>query len=179
MKHQPKTLLSNFGQIKTEKFSAVFSEYQADHKQTWHSHDEFVLAMTLKGNVREEVKTNDKLIEPFEVGVKSPEVRHRDYFCPKGVRVIRISVSPEFVAELKDHSLINEDWYWIKGSNAVRPFLRIGLSLLFQNAEIEDDVYDIFASISPPNNSSTNAPPAWLKQAKQQIDETFADGVRL
>lgn len=168
----------NIGQIATESFSATLSKYQGDIKQHWHSHDEFILTMLLKGNVREEVSGNDRTIGPFEVGMKAPDVRHTDHFCPNGVSVIRLALSPKFVSELKARSLINEGWYWETDSEAIRPFLKIGQTLLSKNGEIEDDVYEIIASMLPAKKSFSD-PPFWLKQAKEQIDDTCDSEIRL
>lgn len=172
------TVFSKIETVVVDKFSATLSDYQTDLHQNWHSHDEFVLVMLLRGNVREQVKCRDTLIEAFDVGIKSPDVKHTDHFCPKGVRVIRLSIAPEFVAELKSKSLINEGWYWVKGSKAVSPFLRIGQSLVQSKPAIEDDIYEVFAALLPEKRTTLEVP-KWLKQARQFIDETFADGVRL
>lgn len=170
--------VSNLGKFASEKFSASVCDYRTNHKQNWHSHDEFVLAMTLKGIVREEVRESDKVIEPFEIGVKSPDVRHTDHFCPKGVRVIRLTISSEIVSELKRNSLLNVGWYWLKNQNAIRPFLRVGQSVLSQQSETEDNIYEVIASLLEEKTLLKN-PPNWLQQAKDRIDETFAYGVRL
>jgi AraC family transcriptional regulator len=175
---QPKSVVS-LGEFSSDKFSGALSDYNCGLRQSWHKHDDFILAMVLRGNVREQVKCQDTLIDAFDIGIKAPDVRHTDHFCPKGVRVIRLSIAPKFVAELKSQSLINEGWYWLKCSNAVRPFLQIGNSLLSQNIEIEDDISELLAALLPNNNSKNLHPPFWLKLAKNQLEETFAEGVRL
>lgn len=181
MKNQPiKTLSSNLERVVSDKYSAALSEYKTEFRQTWHSHDEFILVMVLRGNVREQVKCEDTLISAFDVGIKAPEVKHTDHFCPKGVRVIRLSLAPKFVAGLKSESLINEGWNWLKNSNAVRPFLHIGNALLVQKDEIADEVHELLAAILPNKDLPKNShPPFWLRQAKQKLDETFLEGVRL
>jgi AraC family transcriptional regulator len=163
----------------SDKFSVALADYQTGLRQNWHSHEDFILAMILRGNVREQVKCEDTLVNAFDVGIKAPEVRHTDHFCPNGVRVIRLSLAPDFVSNLKSQSLINEGWYWVKGSSAVRPFLRVGQSLLHQNGEIENDVHDLLASLLPKNEAQKSHPPFWLRRAKEQLNETFAEGVRL
>lgn len=165
--------------ISAKDFSVSLADYQIDSKQDWHSHEEFVLAMILRGNVREQVKSQDTLIDVFDVGVKAPDVLHTDHFCPKGVRVIRLSLSPKFVDELKSRSLINEGWYWLKNSDAVLPFIKIGHSLLNEKDEIENDVHELLASLLPKEKMAKSNPPFWLSRAKQQLDESFSDGIRL
>ncbi|HRH42254.1 MAG TPA: AraC family transcriptional regulator [Pyrinomonadaceae bacterium] len=181
MKNQPaKNLSLDLERVVSDKYSAALSEYKTEFRQTWHSHDDFILVMVLRGNVREQVKCQDTVINAFDVGIKAPEIKHTDHFCPKGVRVIRLSLAPKFVAQLKSESLINEDWNWLKGSNAVRPFLQIGNSLLLQNSEITDEIHELLAAILPNKDLPKNShPPFWLRRAKQQLDETFLEGVRL
>lgn len=166
-------------QVSTEYFSVSLADYKTDIKQDWHSHEEFILAMILRGNVREQVKCQDTLINVFDVGIKAPDVRHTDHFCPKGVRVIRLSLSHKFVDELKSQSLINEGWYWLKNSNAVRPFIKIGNSLLNEKHEIENDVLELMASLLPKEKTAKSDPPFWLRRAKEQLDKTFSEGIRL
>ena len=170
---------SNVKKITSDKFSASLTDYQTNSEQNWHIHDEFIVLMMVRGNVREQVKCHDTLINAFDIGIKAPEVKHKDYFCPKGVRVIRLSLSPKFVTELKSQSLINEGWDWLKGSKAIRPFLRIGQSLLQQDSEIEDDVHDLLAALLPNRKTLNSHPPFWLKRAKNKLDENFSAGLRL
>ncbi|MBX7174023.1 MAG: AraC family transcriptional regulator [Pyrinomonadaceae bacterium] len=165
--------------IASDKFSASLSDYQTELRQNWHSHDEFILAMVLRGNVREQVRCEDTLINAFDVGIKSPEVRHTDHFCPDGVRVIRLSLTPQFITELKNQSLINEGWYWLKGSDSVRHFLQIGQSLLSKNDEIENDVHELLAALLPKKDLPKSHPPFWLRRAKERIEATYSDGIRL
>lgn len=177
---QKKQLSANLGTAVSSKFSAALTDYRIDTKQPWHSHDDFVLVMVLRGNVREQVKSQDILAKEFDVGIKSPEVKHTDHFCPQGVRVIRLSIAPDFVTELKKQSLINEGWHWQTGSNAIRPFLRIGQSLSNQNSNISDDVHELLAALLPTKSLHQNTDaPLWLKLAKNQLDETFNEGMRL
>lgn len=175
--------VKSLGSFASDQFSAALSDYNFGLRQNWHKHEDFILAMVLKGFVREQVGSQDELVKPFAVGVKSPDVSHTDHFWEKGVRVIRISIAPSLISELNNQALIENGWNWTFESVAMRPFLRIADNLFYgrSNAfEISDSVYEVLAALLPvkPEKHASSAP-LWLCRAKENLEESFADGVRL
>ena len=170
--------------IGDERYDFALSEYDMGLRQTWHRHDDFVLAMTLSGYVREQVGTNDTLVKPLSVGIKPSGVRHTDHFWDNGVRVLRIALSAEFEDELRREKMIAHDWRWDLNSAAARPFLRLAEQAL--NAGTDgfdafDGVCDVLASMSVlrSRKAETRSAPLWLDLARRRLDDSFSEGTRL
>ena len=175
--------VKSLGSFSSEKFSIALVDYNSGLRQNWHKHEDFILAMILKGFVREQIGCQDELVKPFAVGVKSPDVNHTDYFWEKGVRVVRISLAPSFISDLKNKSLLEDGWNWLNDSRGTRSFLRIADNLFYNHSistEISDNVYEILGSLLPVKSPgrSTDAP-LWLRRAKENLEESFAEGIRL
>jgi AraC-like DNA-binding protein/quercetin dioxygenase-like cupin family protein len=171
------------GSFNSDQISVSLSDYHGGLKQSWHSHEDTILTFLLKGHVREQVGGSDVLANPLSVGIKPAGLRHTDHFCSKGLRAIRLTLPHSFVSELKNSSLINERWDWITDSQAIRPFLQVGNSLL-QNESCEtavtEGVYEILATFTPVRSiRSAPSAPLWLRRAQEHLNSSFADGIRL
>lgn len=173
----------SLGTFYSDKFTAALSDYGVGLHQNWHKHDDFILAMTLKGYVREQVGSRDELVKPLTIGVKSAEIRHTDHFWEKGVRVVKISLSPAFMNGLKSRSLIKEGWEWTTGSAATRPFLRVADQLLHHRSsetEVAEGIYEILGAISSVRRPyAAQQAPLWLRRSRENLAGSFAEGVRL
>lgn len=167
----------------TDDFSFALSDYDLGLRQSWHTHEDLILVMTLRGLVREQVGAHDTLIKPFSVGIKPPGVRHTDHFSEKGVRVLRVSLSALFEAELRQNKVSLTDWEWSSSSLAIRPFLRLAGDLLYEKTDKTgafDKICEVIAGVQPGSMPKTHKnAPAWLERSKRELDDTFSDGVRL
>lgn len=175
-----KTALAAF---QFEQFSISLSEYDIGIKQNWHSHEEPILALILAGHTREQVGNQDIVASPLDIGLKPANLSHTDHFCPNGVRVVRVSLAASLFTELGSRAQTLERWDWIKGSDAVRPLLQAADKLRRRNSsdsEIKEDVYESLASLLPARQKRmAAAAPAWLRQALEHLQESYANGVRL
>jgi AraC family transcriptional regulator len=175
-----KTALAAF---QFEQFSVSLSEYDIGIKQNWHSHEEPILALILAGHTREQVGSQDIVASPLDIGLKPANLSHTDHFCPNGVRVVRVALAASIFKELGREAQTLERWDWIKGSNAVRPLLQAADKLRRGdscNTEIKEDVYESIASLLPAKQKCpVAATPAWLYQAREHLQESYASGVRL
>ncbi|MBS1793530.1 MAG: helix-turn-helix transcriptional regulator [Acidobacteria bacterium] len=178
-----KPVFRPLGSFSSGRFDVVLSDYHRGLRQSWHRHDDFVLAMILRGYVREQVAARDELIRPLAVGLKSPDVRHTDHFWEKGVRVVRVALDAAFVSELKNESLLAEGWQWFDDLSATRPFLRIAGHLFRGDAggaELADHLFEVLGAL-PPLKAAKPArhAPLWMRRARERLETSFADGVRL
>src|SRR5215471_6053351 len=127
-------------------FSVSLTDYRHGLLQAWHSHQESILILLLAGYTREQVRGQDMVAGPLDVGVKPAAIRHQDHFCPDGVRALRIVLSESLLAEC---SLIMDRWEWLRGSEAVRPLLRTVKAMRQKSShdEIEESLYDSVAAV--------------------------------
>lgn len=179
---EKKNSIVSLGRFSSEKFSVALTDYNFGLKQNWHKHEDFIFAMNIKGHLREQVRSEDRLIKPLSIGIKAPEVKHTDYFNETGVRAIKISLTPKFFSELEAKCLINATWSWAENSPAKRPFLRIIDNLLHDNSaqNISENIYETIAAVYSENDFNRRSePPSWLKNAQENLHDTFAEGIRL
>ena len=171
------------GAFRSDQITVSVLDYLGELRQNWHRHEDFILALLLKGHVREEVGCRDVLANPLDVGIKAPGIRHTDRFWSEGGRIIRISLSHSLISDLKSKSLIRERWNWTTNSLAIRPFLRVGHSILHNkssNAEVCDGICEILAALLPVKSDySARHAPLWLRHAKERLVSSYADGIRL
>lgn len=162
-------------------FSLALCDYPTGMRQGWHEHEQFVIAMTLHGHVREQVGTSDQLIEPYRIGIKPSGVRHTDHFSDKGVRVLRLAVSADLESALREFGDLRNVWSWESDPAYCRPMLRLARRLLLEQpgdtAAIEE-VYEAVAALRQRDQKRPD-PPGWLELARKHLEATFADGTRL
>jgi AraC family transcriptional regulator len=173
--------VTTLGVYACDGFSAALCDYRQGLRQTWHSHDRSILTLLLAGYTREQVGCRDIVAGPLEVGVKPAAVRHQDHFWPNGVRALRLELSEKLFAGV-EASPVMKRWDWLRSSDALKPLLRIATLLRDKSSgdEIELNLFDCLAGlVSQDRSGATGDPPDWLRQSLEQIENSYATGVRL
>jgi AraC-like DNA-binding protein/quercetin dioxygenase-like cupin family protein len=181
-KNEPQPTVVRIREYATEHFCLTLSDYPTGLRQAWHQHDNFVIAVTLRGLVREQVGRNDALIRPYRIGVKPGGVRHTDHFSDTGVRVLRLAISSELEDQLRHAGSLCEDWIWDNDPSLCRPLLRLARQLLLEQRpgiNPSEEVFEAIAGIRRKSVRSHYDPPRWLEQAREDLESTFAQGTRL
>ena len=183
----PKPPVIVLGTFQSDQFNAALSDYRVGLQQSWHRHEQPILTLILSGYAREQVGCRESASSPLQVGLKPAGLRHTDHFGPRGVRALRILFSPSFLSELRSELgselQMIERWDWITGSKAVRPLLRLAHHLRQgtpDNTEVTEHIYESLAGLLPPLPTRCTAEaPSWLCQAREQLDASYASGIRL
>lgn len=168
--------------FRSDDFSVSLSDYKHGLLQKWHSHDEAILTVLLAGYTREQIRGQDMVAGPLDVGVKPAGIRHQDHFWPNGVRALRVVLSERLLNEVKKANQVMERWEWLRGSDAAQPLLRT-VKLLREKSDstvIEENLYDsVAAMLTSACDAKPSDAPSWLRQAREHLETSYSTGVRL
>lgn len=168
--------------FRTDAFSVSLSDYRSGLRQSWHCHEEPILTLILAGYVREEVKCVDTVAGPLKVGVKPAGLPHTDHFWRDGLQALRLSFAPAFLVGSGGALPNLGPWGWSHGSPAIAPLLRLAHGLRHGDSaetELTDHVHEAIAALRPASPRRSAAAPTWLRRARERLDASYSDGVRL
>lgn len=151
--------------------------------QERHAHSYTNVSLVLAGSVEETVGRAHEHGFPLSVVIKPRGTEHTNRFGMAGARTLSVQLKSELIESLTDWDLSLTHWRWLHGGPAARWMLRL-LQRYRQGAvlkvELEDCVYEILASIPGDQSSFAGTrPPRWLELVKEELDATFAEGIRV
>lgn len=158
-------------------------EYSAGERQEKHAHSYASISFVFAGSLQETVGKTPELAFPFSTAIKPCGVEHADYFGNTGARMLSVQFPQRLIECLKDWDSGLNTWRWVHGGLTARLMLRL-LKMHRQpstsNSELEECVYEILGAL--PFHHSLEAGsqlPRWLQLVKQELDDTFAEGIRV
>ena len=158
-------------------------EYAAGERQERHAHNYASISFVFAGSLQETVGRTPELAFPFSTAIKPCGVEHVDYFGTTGARMLSVQLPPKLIASLKDWDSSLNTWRWVHGGLQARLMLRL-LKMHRQpatpNSDLEDCVFEILAALPSHHSEKAGSQiPRWLRLVKQDLDDTFADAVRV
>jgi AraC family transcriptional regulator len=157
--------------------------YTPGERQEKHAHSYTSISFVLAGSLQETVGKMPEYAFPFSTVIKPCGTEHTDHFGDAGARMLSVQFPGNLVAALKDWDSSLSTWRWVHGGLPARLMLRLLKAYrrpATTDAELEDCVYEILASL-PSHLSPTSGAdaPRWIQLVKQELEDTFADGVRV
>lgn len=75
----------------TAAVKPALHRYAPAVRQPWHRHDYGVVCLVMDGQVRESLaRSREWVVQPFQVGIKPPGLRHAEEFGSEGAVAIRV-----------------------------------------------------------------------------------------
>ena len=158
-------------------------EYAPGEKQEKHAHSYASISFVFAGSLQETVGKTPELAFPFSTAIKPCDVEHADHFGTSGARMLSVQFPQELIAAMKEWDSGFNTWRWVHGGLPARLMLcllKLHRRPSSSNAEMEECVYEILGAL--PSHHSRKAGdqlPRWLQLVKQELDDTFTEGVRV
>ena len=158
-------------------------EYVAGEKHERHAHNYASISFVFAGSLQETVGSTPELAFPFSTAIKPCGVEHVDHFGTTGARMLAVQFPQKLIESVKDWDSSLDTWRWVHGGLQARLMLRL-LKMHRQpstpNSDLEDCVFEILAALPSHHSQKAEARfPRWLQLVKQDLDDTFAEGVRV
>ena len=161
--------------------------YTPGLKQERHAHRHTNVSLVLAGSVEETVGGTLERGYALSVVIKPGGTEHANQYGAKGARMLSVVFEPEFAASMRGWDPGLGRWRWAHGGAAARWMLRLLRTYRRRQAsrgvEPEDYLYEALASLPGGQESAGSvsgaAPPRWLEQVRQELDDTFSDGPRV
>lgn len=158
-------------------------DYAPGERQERHAHAYASISFVIAGSLQETVGRIPESAFPFSTAIKPCGVEHADHFGTTGARMLAVQFPQSLIASLKEWDSGFNTWRWVHGGLPARVMLRL-LKMHRQpssrNSELEDCVYEILGALPAQHLVNGEAElPRWLQLVKQNLDDTFADGVRV
>jgi AraC family transcriptional regulator len=157
--------------------------YTPGERQEKHAHSYTGISFVFAGSLQETVGRVPEDAFPFSTVIKPCDTEHIDHFGNAGARMLSVQFPPKLVASMKDWDSSLSTWRWVHGGLPAR--LMLHLLKLYrrpssEDAELEDCVYEILGSMPSHASPSSGAnAPRWLQLVKQELEDSFAEGVRV
>ena len=157
--------------------------YAAGERNERHAHSYASISFVFAGSLQETVGRTPELAFPFSTAIKPCDVEHVDHYGSTGARVLAVQFPQKLIASLKDWDSGLNTWRWVHGGLQARLMLLL-LKMYRQestpNSDLEDCVFEILAALPSQHSEKAGAQiPRWLQLAKQDLDDTFVEGVRV
>jgi AraC family transcriptional regulator len=157
--------------------------YAASERQEKHAHSYASISFVFAGSLQETVGRTPELAFPFSTAIKPCGVEHADHFGTTGARLLSVQFPEKLIASFKDWHSGFDTWRWVHGGLPARLMLRL-LKMYRQpstsNCDLENCLYEILSALPCHHSCSGATPiPRWLQLVKQDLDDTFAEGVRV
>ena len=157
-------------------------EYAPGERQEKHAHNYASISFVFAGSLQETVGRTPELAFPFSTAIKPAGVEHADYFGSTGARMLSVQFPQRLIASLADFDSDLNTWRWVHGGLPARLMLRL-LKMYRQpstpDCELEDCAYEILAALPHHSINAEAQLPRWLQLVKQELEDTFAAGVRV
>lgn len=132
------------------------------------------MTLVLRGSVRERAGRREEVGRPLSVVVKPVGVRHSDEYGVEGLDTLQIAIPPEALdgdAGIR----IGGGWRWVHAGPATAPFLnalRILRTDPGDGVRLDWAICDTIAALErDPLGPARGAPPVWLAQVRERIDD--------
>ena len=147
--------------------------------QQRHAHGETTCSIVLSGTLRERVGTREQISRPFSMVLKPLDTEHADDFGPSGVRLLRITLSPETSRDALQWARTLRCWRWTHSGPACRPFLQLARAMRgevppgeLRSRYVERLIWDTLAGLATADRSDVGRAPAkWLASAREALDD--------
>ncbi|MFY9620891.1 MAG: AraC family transcriptional regulator [Pyrinomonadaceae bacterium] len=158
------------------------SLYSPGDQQDKHAHSYAAISVVLAGSLSESVGNKVEDAFPLSVVVKPGDTEHADRFGTIGARMFSVQFEPPIIQSLLDGDLKLSRWHWVHGGAVARWMLFLLQAYrrtALPHEELEDIVYEVLASLPTAKSMRAGSPPQWLARVRQDLDETFCEGVRV
>jgi AraC family transcriptional regulator len=155
--------------------------YAPGLRQPRHAHEESTVTLVVAGSLRETVGRAQEIARALSVVVKPCDTEHADQFGDAGARTVQIGLTARVAVELREWEPAARTWRWTHAGPAVPAFLRLFFLVRacpHDEAQIEQGVTEVLATLRQVPDDSRHEPPGWLKRVREEIDDTAA-GVRV
>jgi AraC family transcriptional regulator len=149
--------------------------YQPRLLQQRHAHAETTITLVLAGSLRETVGSTQEIARALSVVVKPGDTEHADQFGDRGARTVQIALSERDASVVREWEPSTRTWRWTHAGPTVPAFLRLFTLLRCrprEDALIASGVADVIASLRGIPDDSRCTAPAWLRQVREEIDDT-------
>ena len=156
--------------------------YSPGDRQDKHAHPYASISVVLAGSVSESVGNKVENAFPLSVVVKPGDTEHADRFGTAGARMLSVQFERPIIESFIEGDLKLRRWQWVHGGAVARwmlCLLQVYRSTALPNEELEDMVYEVFASLPIAKSMRAGSPPRWLERVRQELDETFCASVRV
>lgn len=156
--------------------------YAPGDRQDRHVHPYASISLVLAGSLSESVGNKVEDAFPLSVVVKPGDTEHADRFGTVGARMLSVHFDMPIIDSLVDGDLRLSRWHWVHGGAVARwmlCLLQAYRRTTLPNEGLEDVVYEVLASLPTAKSMRAGNPPRWLERVRQELDETFCDGVRV
>jgi len=157
--------------------------YAAGERNERHAHSYASISFVFAGSLQETVGRTPELAFPFSTAIKPCGVEHVDHYGTMGARLLSVQFPHSLIASLRNWDSSFNTWRWVHGGLPARLMLRL-LKMYRQpssaNSDLEDCVYELLGALPCHQSRKAGAQiPRWLQLVKQDLDDTFADAVRV
>ena len=157
--------------------------YAPGEKHPRHAHSYASISFVFAGSLQETVGNTAEVAFPFSTAIKPAGIEHADHFGTAGARILCVQFPQKLIGSLKDWDSGLNTWRWVHGGLPAPLMLRL-LKMYrqssCQNSEVEECVYEILATLPCHQSPTPGAQiPRWLQVVKQELDETYTEGVRV
>ena len=149
--------------------------YQPRLLQERHAHAETTITLVLAGSLRERVGSTQEIARALSVVVKPGDTEHADQFGDRGARTVQIGLTERDASQVREWEPSTRAWRWTHAGPAVPAFLRLFALLQDRPRDqtlIERGVADVLSSLREIPDDSRHAPPMWLRQVREEIDDS-------
>ena len=157
--------------------------YSPGQRQEKHAHSYTSISFVFAGSLQETVGRTPEYAFPFSTVIKPCDTEHADHFGNAGARMLSLQFPEKLVTSLKGWDSSLSTWRWVHGGPSARLMFRLLKAYRrpsTPDAELEECVHEILGSLPSHTSPSSGAEaPKWLQLVKQELEETFADGVRV
>lgn len=158
------------------------SIYSPGDQQDKHAHPYASISVVLAGSLNERVGNKVEDAFPLSTVVKPVDTEHADRFGTVGARMFSVQFEPPIIESFIDGDLKLTSWHWVHGGAVARWMLSLLQAYRhtpLPNEELEDSVYEVLASLPTGKTMRAGRPPRWLERVRQELDETFCEGIRV
>lgn len=147
-----------------------------------HAHDFTTFSMVLRGGLREEVGASAVTAGVFDLVVKPRGTRHANLFLSDHTTLVQVTPSDETVRHAVEAGCPLRRWGWTDGTAAARPLARLaGLAprsdAEVDTAELQAAVDEALAALGIGDVArASGSPPAWLRRAREALEEAADRG---
>ena len=161
----------------------VEGHYVPGERHPKHAHSYASISFVFAGSLQETVGNTPEVAFPFSTAIKPAGVEHADHFGSTGARILCVQFPQKLINSLKDWDSSLNTWRWVHGGLPAPLMMRL-LKMYRQpcslNSEVEECVYEILGTLPCHQSPKPGAHiPRWLQLVKQELDETYAEGIRV
>lgn len=147
--------------------------YPGPSEQTWHDHEETVIAFVVGGAVREGVGSRDRTAAAFDIGVKPSGLRHTDRFGAGGAVVVRLALDPAALSVFERLVPQTTAWTWRAiDEQQLQPWISLARVLRSPNPghDLQGCISDALSSLTTDERiRPPQAAPRWLTLAREHL----------